>query len=295
MCGIAGFVEGKGHVADCAILERMTARLTHRGPDGSGLYLDGPIALGHRRLAIIDLAGGAQPMPNEDGSVWITYNGELYNEPALREELEAKGHRYRTQSDTETLVHLYEDFAARLNGMFALAIWDARSQTLVLARDRMGQKPLYVADLPGGGLAFASEPKALLEHPGVSRSLDPAGLVRYLFYEYLPAPHCIWRGIRKLRPAEQLVWRDGRATTRRYWCPPEVGSDLPLSRLESTAAQFWSDLREAVDRHRRSDVPIGVFLSGGIDSSSVAAALCEIEPAQRVRTFSIGFEDPSFD
>jgi asparagine synthase (glutamine-hydrolysing) len=299
MCGIAGFVEGSGRVADCAVLERMTARLAHRGPDGDGLYVEGPIALGHRRLAIIDLAGGAQPMPNEDGAVRITYNGELYNEPPLREELREKGHVYRTTSDTETIVHLYEEegeeFAARLNGMFALAIWDGRSRTLVLARDRMGQKPLYLADLPGGGLAFASEPKALLEHPDVPRALDPAGLARYLFYEYLPAPHSIWRGVRKLPPAHVLIWRDGRMATRAYWRPPDVGSDLPLSRIDATAASLWSDLRDAVDRHRRADVPIGVFLSGGVDSSSVAAALCEIEPAREVRTFSIGFEDRSFD
>ncbi len=299
MCGIAGFVEGRGRVADRAVLERMTARLAHRGPDGDGFHVDGPAALGHRRLAIIDLAGGAQPMANEDGSIWITYNGELYNEEPLRRELIEQGHVYRTTSDTESIVHLYEQvgeqFAERLNGMFALAIWDSRTGMLILARDRMGQKPLYLADLPGGGLAFASEPKALLEHPEVPRGLDHDSLARYLFYEYLPTPYSIWRGIRKLPPGHLLIWRGGRQEMRRYWSPPQYASELPESRFDETAAALWSDLRSAVDRHRRADVPIGVFLSGGVDSSSVAAALCEIEPARNVRTFSIGFEDPSFD
>src|SRR5262245_9316026 len=192
MCGIAGFVTGDGSAADRAVLERMTATLGHRGPDGSGYYLDGPAALGHRRLAIIDLDTGAQPMANEDDSVWVTYNGELYNEPALRSRLVARGHAFRTASDTEAIVHQYEedgpDFARALNGMFALAIWDGPRQRLVLARDRMGQKPLYYAEI-GRGLAFASEPKALIAHPGVGRGLDRESLARYLFYEYVPAPH----------------------------------------------------------------------------------------------------------
>ena len=198
MCGIAGFVNREGQGADRAIVERMTATLAHRGPDGDGFHVSGPVALGHRRLSIIDVAGGAQPMSNEDGTVWVTYNGELYNELEIRPELEAKGHRYRTVSDTESLVHLYEeegiDFVRRLNGMFALALWDEPRCRLVLARDRMGQKPLFYAPLPGGGLAFGSEPKAILRHPEVGRDLDQDSLARYLFYEYIPAPHSIWRG-----------------------------------------------------------------------------------------------------
>ena len=169
MCGIAGFVNPEGAAADREILSRMTRAVAHRGPDGDGLFVDGPVALGHRRLSIIDLAGGGQPMANEDRSIWVTYNGELYNELPLRAQLQERGHRYATSSDTETLVHLYEDegeaFAARLDGMFALAIWDRARQRLVLARDRMGQKPLYYTETPGGGLAFGSEPKALLAHP----------------------------------------------------------------------------------------------------------------------------------
>jgi asparagine synthase (glutamine-hydrolysing) len=301
MCGIAGFVNRAGEAADRGIVERMTATLSHRGPDGQGSYCAGQAALGHRRLAIIDVGGGAQPMSNEDDSVWITYNGELYNEPGLRAELEAKGHRYRTVSDTESLVHLYEeegvDFVGRLNGMFALAIWDRRRGRLVLARDRMGQKPLFYGALPGGGLAFASEPKAVLAHPEIGRSLDLGGLARYLFYEYVPAPTSIWSSLRKLPRAHVLVWESGSVQSRRYWGSPPSPSSSPSGAegFEATAEAFWSEFRAAVARHRRSDVPLGVFLSGGVDSSSVAAALCELEPARDVLTFSIGFEDPSFD
>jgi asparagine synthase (glutamine-hydrolysing) len=298
MCGIAGFVNGGGRAADRAIVERMTATLAHRGPDGDGFHLDGPVAFGHRRLAIIDVGGGAQPMANEDDAIWVTYNGELYNELDLRADLLARGHRYRTACDTESLLHLYEErgpeFARELNGMFALAIWDRPRRRLVLARDRMGQKPLYYAELSGGGLAFGSEPKAVLAHPDISRELDPAGLCRYLFYEYLPAPFSIWRGLRKLPPAHLLTWEDGRYTVAPYWSPPAPVPEAGLD-FEETAGRFWTSLRESVARHRRSDVPLGVFLSGGVDSSSIAAAVCELETPRNVRTFSIGFEDPSFD
>ncbi len=297
MCGIAGFVNRAGQTADRSIIERMTAKLAHRGPDGDGFYCAGPVALGHRRLSIIDVAGGAQPMSNEDGSIWVTYNGELYNELELRKELLAKGHRYRTNCDTESLVHLYEedglDFVCRLNGMFALAIWDEKRGRLVLARDRMGQKPLYYGKLPGGGLAFGSEPKALLVHPEIGRELDRASLIRYLFYEYVPAPFSIWGSLSKLPRGNALIWESGAFHVWRYWKPAAVRRSTVG--FGAAAEQFWGDLRDSVARHRRSDVPIGVFLSGGIDSSSVAAALCEIEPAQQVHTFSIGFQDPSFD
>jgi asparagine synthase (glutamine-hydrolysing) len=297
MCGIAGFVNRPGEPADRAILERMTATLAHRGPDGDGFYVEGPAALGHRRLSIIDLSGGAEPMSNEDGTIWITYNGELYNDPELRKELEAKGHRYRSSCDVESLIHLYEEegleFARRLNGMFAAAIWDANHGRLVLVRDRMGQKPLFYGELPSGGLAFGSEPKAVLAHPGIGRGLDHASLARYLFYEYVPAPYSIWRSLQKLPRGHALCWEAGSFRTFRYWQPSDsISAELDF---EAASERFWTELRESVARHRRSDVPIGVFLSGGIDSSSVAAALCEVEPARNVRTFSIGFEDPSFD
>lgn len=299
MCGIAGYVARDGEAADRSLLTSMIAPLVHRGPDGDGLHVDGRVALGHRRLAIIDPALGAQPMTNEDGTAWVTYNGELYGEPALREDLQRRGHRYRTTCDTETLVHLYEEegpsFVRHLNGMFALALWDARARRLVLARDRMGQKPLFYTELPGGGLVFGSEPKALLAHPAVSRSLDPAGLARYLVYEYVPAPGSIWSGMRKLPAAHLLIWEDDRTRVERYWGPPLPIPEAEAPPFDEAARRFWDRFREAVGRHRRSDVPLGVFLSGGVDSSSVAAALAELEPPGSIRTFSIGFDDPTFD
>ena len=297
MCGIAGYVNADGRPADLGIVERMAAAIAHRGPDGDGFRIDGPVALGHRRLAIIDVAGGAQPMANEDESVWITYNGELYNDPQIKAACIARGHRYRTACDTESIVHLYEDepeaFATRLNGMFALAIWDGPRRRLTLARDRMGQKPLLWAELPGGGIAFGSEAKALLAHPEIARTLDMSGLARYLFYEYLPSPGSIWRGIRKLPAGHTLTWEGGRTRIERYDHPAtQIASPPPF---EAAAETFWGDLRASVARHMRSDVPLGVFLSGGVDSSSVAAALCEVVPPSTIRTYSIGFDDPSFD
>ena len=297
MCGIAGFVNREGEAADRDLLARMTATIAHRGPDGEGSYLDGPAGLGHRRLSIIDVGGGSQPMSNEDGTVWVTFNGEIYNDPELRADLERRGHTFRTGSDTESLVHLYEEhgptFARHLNGMFALAIWDARRKILVLARDRMGQKPLLYCETTHGGFVFGSEPKALIAHPDVPRRLDPRGLARYLFYEYVPAPHSIWEGMRKLPPGHVLVRAAGVSTVRRFWESPDpVADPLPF---EDASARFWDDFRAAVGRHKRSDVPLGVFLSGGVDSSSVAAALAEIIPAREIRTFSIGFDDKSFD
>ena len=256
MCGIAGFLNRDGEAADRDVLAAMTATLARRGPDGDGLYLDGPAALGHRRLSIIDLGGGAQPMANEDGSVWVTYNGELYNEPELRAGLEARGHVYRTRSDTETLVHLYEEdgpeFVRRLNGMFALAIWDARRRRLVLARDRMGQKPLYHGETARGGLVFGSEPKALLKHPDVPRRLDRSGLARYLFYEYVPAPHSIWEGMRKLPSAHVLVREAGKTTVSRYWHPPAPVSEAEAVPFEEAAEQLWDGLRAIAGRTFRS-------------------------------------------
>jgi asparagine synthase (glutamine-hydrolysing) len=297
MCGIAGFVNRDGVAADRDLLARMTATIAHRGPDGDGFFLEGPAGLGHRRLSIIDVEGGAQPMSNEDGTVWVTFNGEIYNDPELRSWLLSRGHVFRTSCDTESLVHLYEEdgpgFVGKLNGMFALAIWDIPRQRLVLARDRMGQKPLVHAETSRGTFLFGSEPKALLAHPEMPRRLDPDGLSRYLFYEYIPHPHSIWDGMKKLPPAHILVREAGISTVSRYWESPEpLANSAPF---EESARQFWEDFREAVGRHRRSDVPLGVFLSGGVDSSSVAAALAELEPARNIRTFSIGFEDKSFD
>ncbi len=297
MCGIVGFVNTDGSPVDPCLLTKMTATLRHRGPDGDGFYCQGPVALGHRRLSIVDVADGNQPMANEDGNVWVTYNGEIYNEPAIRERMLKAGHRYRTHCDTESIVHLYEerglDFVDELNGMFALAIWDEPRGRLVLARDRMGQKPLYYAITDRGTLVFGSEAKAVLAHVDVPRRIDPDGLARYLFYEYLPATHSIWGGVRKLLPGHLLVWERGQATTRRFWePPPRIPDPEPF---EEAADEFWTRFRAAVGRHCRSDVPLGVFLSGGIDSSSVAAAVREWQPGRTIRTFSVGFDDPSFD
>ena len=298
MCGIAGFVNGDGRAADLELVRRMTATIAHRGPDGEGHYRDGPLALGHRRLAILDVEGGVQPLSNEDRTVWVSYNGEIYNEPVLRTRLQGLGHRYATGCDTESLVHLYEedgpDFVDALNGMFAFALWDTRRGRLILGRDRMGQKPLYYAELPGGGLVFGSEPKAILAHPEIGRRIDPDSLARYLFYEYLPDPYSIWSGLRQLPPGHRLIWENGRFRVDRFWKSGVPGSDDPPP-FEVEKDRFWGRFRDSVARHRRSDVPLGVFLSGGVDSSSVAAALCELGPASEVKTFAIGFEDPSFD
>ena len=297
MCGIVGFVNSNGIAADPPLLAKLTATLRHRGPDGDGVSCHGPTALGHRRLSIVDVAAGDQPMSNEDGSIWITYNGEIYNEPALRERLLNQGHQYRTRCDTESIVHLYEevglDFPRDLNGMFALAIWDEPRHRLILARDRMGQKPLYYTLTDRGGIVFGSEAKAVLTHPDVPRQLDPDGLAHYLFYEYLPGTKSIWSGLQQLAPGHLLIWERGQATIQRYWEPPDRMADPePFDRA---ATSFWDRFETAVARHCRSDVPLGVFLSGGIDSSAVAAAVCASQPGRAVQTFSIGFDDPSFD
>lgn len=300
MCGIAGFIHANGQTASEATLERMTGTLHRRGPDGFGHWVNGSAALGHRRLSIIDLAGGAQPMSNEDGTVWVTFNGEIYNEPKLRKTLLQKGHTFRTGSDTECLVHLYEDegpdFVRHLNGMFALAIWDIPRRRLVLARDRMGQKPLYWSVCDDGTLVFASEPKALLENPAFQGGLDRESLAQYLFFEYLPYERSIWQGVQKLRPGHRLVFEQGNVEIKRFWKPP-VGLNRAFSAkdAENLPEAFWERFRSAVHSHSRADVPLGVFLSGGVDSSAVAAALVEIQGAERVETFSVGFEEASFD
>jgi len=305
MCGIAGFVNGEFRPAQAAILSAMTSVLAHRGPDAAGEWIDSEVALGHRRLSIIDVGGGAQPMSNEDGSIWVTFNGEIYNEPELRKGLIARGHRFRNESDTECLVHLYEDhgpdFVRFLNGMFAFAIWDRPKRRLVMARDRMGQKPLYWQVTGDGSVLFASEPKAILAHPAIARAIDPDSLARYFFYEYFPWDSSIWAGIRKLRPGHLLIAENGEIEVRPHWKPEFRSKDagrMDDERIDSSRnlpAEFWHRFRDGVNRHRRSDVPLGVFLSGGVDSSAVAAALVELQGADRVATFSIGFEEASFD
>ena len=296
MCGIAGFL-GPGHEhADVAIVRRMTETLRHRGPDDECYHVRGPVALGHRRLCIIDLETGHQPLANEDGTVWVVLNGEIYNHVELRDALVRRGHRFATRSDTEVLVHAWEEFGedcvGHLNGMFALAVWDERRQVLLLARDRMGEKPLYYTQA-AGSLIFGSELRALLAHPDVSRELDLVGLGRYLSNGYVADPHAIVRGVSKLPPGHLLTVSAGKTCVTRYW-------DLSFSHAERCderewAARVWDALCASVRRRLIADVPIGVFLSGGLDSSAVVAAAASVAPSRKLPTFSVGFEEPTYD
>ena len=296
MCGIVGNVLARAdRTPDAAVLKRMNDRITHRGPDDEGVFVQGPAGLAMRRLKIIDLATGHQPMTGEDGRVWTVFNGEIYNYRELREAHAARGHVFTTRSDTEVIVHGYEERGVAsvgdLDGMFAVAIWDAPARTLLLARDRLGIKPLYYAVLPDQ-IVFASELKALLEHPAIERTLDLTALSRYLAHEYVPAPHSILRAVRKLPAGHWLTYTDGRVKLEPYW-------DVHFQRGAGIdEAEAVEALRAALDRsvkqHLVSDVPLGVFLSGGIDSSAVAAFAARHFPG-RLKTFSIGFEDPSFD
>ncbi|MFM1801332.1 MAG: hypothetical protein RJA81_684, partial [Planctomycetota bacterium] len=283
MCGIAGFVNSNQRVADRDLIERMTQTLHRRGPDSQGIWTQGPVALGHRRLSIIDVQGGSQPMPNEDETIWVSFNGEIYNEPELREQLLIRGHQFRSQSDTECLVHLYEDhgpdFVRFLNGMFAFAIWDIPRQKLLLSRDRMGQKPLYWHHSDGGEFLFASEPKAILKHPAFSGDFSRERLCEFLYFEYLPFESSIWNGLQKLRPGHSLIFENRMVRIQRYWNPSEPleVNSAEITDTDKLPEEFWNRFLKSVNRHQRSDVPLGVFLSGGIDSSAVAAALVEIQ------------------
>jgi asparagine synthase (glutamine-hydrolysing) len=275
----------------------MCAAMEHRGPDDEGsVHLDG-VTLGMRRLSIIDLVGGHQPMPNEDSTVWAIQNGEIYNHLELRELLDAAGHSFNTQSDTEVLVHGYEEWGEglveRLNGMFAFAVLDRRLGLVLLARDRMGIKPLHYA-IDGKRLVFASELKALLRDPALRREIDPIALDQYLAYEFVPSPRSIVRGIDKLRPAHTLTWsvEDGTHRIRRYWSP-ELGVADGHRTLDEESEELRAVLRASVRKELISDVPLGVFLSGGIDSSAVAAMMTQL--GGEVKSFSVGFADRSFD
>jgi asparagine synthase (glutamine-hydrolysing) len=300
MCGIAGFI---GH-GDRYNLIAMTRVLAHRGPDGEGFYEDqsAHVFLGHRRLAIVDLAGGYQPMPNEDRSVLVIFNGEIYNHSALRKELIARGHVFATDhSDTEVLVHGYEewgnDLPARLNGMFAFAIYDKPRRHLFLARDRFGEKPLYYLVQPGL-FAFASELTGILKHPFASHSLDYRSVQKFFAHGYLPAPNALYERCRKLPGGCHLTYdvTDGTMSISRYWRfslePDERLTEADDDRL---ADELRALLIQAVDRRLMSDVPLGVFLSGGIDSASILAAVTELRGPDAVDTFTIGFTEPSFD
>jgi asparagine synthase (glutamine-hydrolysing) len=300
MCGICGLaaLDGAGPV-DRGLLESMNAALVHRGPDDEGTLLDGPVGLAARRLSIIDLAGGHQPIANEDGTVHVVQNGEIYNYRQLRDELAARGHRFATRCDTEVLVHLYEDrgpgFVEALRGMFAVAVWDAARRRLVLARDRYGIKPLYWR-AGGGTLAFASELKALLRDPALAREVDLEALEAFLAFNSIPAPLTIFRDARKLPAGHLLTWEPGAAPrVERYARPaPAAADEVRGEDAAELAAELRDRLRDSVRAHLVADVPVGVLLSGGVDSSALAALAAEAGE-ERVRTFSIGFEERSFD
>jgi asparagine synthase (glutamine-hydrolysing) len=297
MCGIAGFARVAGpRAGDDALLARMCDAIFHRGPDEDGLLVDGGVALGMRRLSIIDVAGGHQPISNESGDVTVVFNGEIYNHHLLRDRLVRAGHRLKTRSDTETLVHLYEDEGPRmvdsLRGMFAFAMWDARRRELFLARDRLGIKPLYYWP-HDGGLSFASELRSFLVDPAFKPEISAEAIALYLSFGYVPDPHCIFEGVRKVPPGHCLTW-SGEAghRLREYWSP------VREERVGITAPEAVEELRrlldDAVRSHLESEVPLGAFLSGGIDSSTVVALMARAMD-RRVQTFSIGFEEPEYN
>jgi asparagine synthase (glutamine-hydrolysing) len=297
MCGIAGILREPGQRVDPADLRALAGALAHRGPDDEGFHADGNLGLAHRRLSILDLtSAGHQPMCNEDGSVWVVYNGQLFDFAPVRDRLLARGHVFRSRTDTEVLVHLYEekgcDLVDELDGMFAFALWDARRRRLLLARDRCGIKPLVYAETRGG-LVFASELRALLALPWVPRDVDELGVVRYLYQSSVPGDASVIRGIRKLPPAHRLIAEDGRTRVERYWSLDErPASDGGT--LEAAAAELESRLEAAVRSHLVADVPVGAFLSGGLDSTAVTRAAARlVGPA--LQTFSARFADSRAD
>lgn len=299
MCGIVGLFDTNGlKEIDRGLLTRMNDSLRHRGPDGDGLFVDGGIGLGHRRLSIIDLAGGAQPLFNEDETVVVVFNGEIYNFQELSDELIAAGHRFSTRSDTEVIVHAWEEWGQacvdRFRGMFAFALWDRRQETLFLARDRLGIKPLYYGLLPNGTLIFGSELKSLLLHPDFERKLDPTAVEEYFAYGYVPDPKTIYAGAQKLAPGHLMKWRRGDSQPRphRYW---DVSFEPSDHRTEDELCEDLVDqMREAVKLRMIADVPLGAFLSGGVDSSAVVAMMAG-EDSKPVNSCSISFADPKFD
>ena len=305
MCGITGFVDFRCEPARteeerAQILESMCRVIRHRGPDDQGVLLKPGVALGMRRLSIIDLAGGHQPISNEDNSVTIVFNGEIYNYRELQKDLQSRGHRFRTNSDTETIVHAYEEFGAacvdHLRGMFAFAIWDDREKQLFIARDRVGKKPLYYSVTRGGTLVFGSELKSLLEHPEVERNINPQALDAYFSLGYVPDPISIFENVEKLPPGHHLTFTNGRLTVERYWdfSYQSNGNGGNGHRASDYLDELRALLDEAVKLRLVSDVPLGAFLSGGVDSSTVVALMAR-HMEQPVKTFSIGFNEDSYD
>jgi len=297
VCGIAGILREPGQPVDPADLRALAGALAHRGPDDEGFHTDGNLGLAHRRLSILDLtAAGHQPMCNEDGSVWVVYNGQLFDFAPVRDRLEAKGHVFRSRTDTEVLVHLYEergcDLVDEVDGMFAFALWDARRRRLLLARDRVGIKPLVYAETPGG-LVFASELRALLALPWLPRDVDDLGVVRYLYQSTVPGEASVIRGIRKLPPAHRLIAEGGRTRIERYWSLEE-GPAADGGSLEAAADELEARLESAVRTHLVADVPVGAFLSGGLDSLAVTRAAVRVA-GPGLQTFSARFADERAD
>jgi asparagine synthase (glutamine-hydrolysing) len=296
MCGICGVLNLDRAPVDRALIRRMNSTLVHRGPDAEGTYFDGPVGLGSRRLSIIDLTGGDMPIYNEDGSIAIVFNGEIYGYVELRDELERLGHRFATRSDTETIVHAYEEYGGRcvehLNGMFAFALWDSRRQELLLARDRVGEKPLFYAEL-GERVIFASEIKALLQDPACARTVDSDALTQYLTSLYIPYPRSIFRGVAKLPPGHLMRVSAQGVQIERYWFPERV-QPRRLS-LDEATEELRPLLADAVRLQMRSDVPVGFFLSAGMDSTSVVAFAARTTEGARLKTFAVGFEGADWD
>ena len=294
MCGIVGLVRNDGKPIDEGLLARMNEAIRHRGPDEDGFYVNGSVGLAMRRLAIIDLKSGQQPIHNSDRTAWIVFNGEIYNYLELREKLEKLGHTFYTNSDTEAIVHAYDQYGSdcpkHLRGMFAFAIWDERTQELFLARDRVGKKPLLYAEV-NGQLVFGSEFSAILLHPDVSKEIRPEAIDCYLSFMCVPAPLTAYRAIKKLEPGHSLRWRKGELKTERYW-QPDFSKKLDISE-EEAGERAIEILRDAVKVRLMSEVPLGAFLSGGIDSSAVVALMSQ-ESSEKVKTFSIGFEEQDF-
>lgn len=290
MCGIVGIAGSAGRPVDDAVLRSMNDALWHRGPDDDGFLVRDRVGLGMRRLSIIDVAGGRQPIHNEDKSVWAVFNGEIYNYAELRDDLQRRGHHFYTRSDTETIVHLYEEYGdegvSRLRGMFAYALWDERRNRLLIARDRLGIKPLYYGRRDGA-LYFASELRAFGRVPGFPHRLNAESVERYLTYLYVPGPETIWQDVTELPPAHYMVYEGDTLTVRRYW-NVEYRADPRVSPAE-WRERFLAQFRSSVKSHLMSEVPLGAFLSGGVDSSAMVAVMAQ-ESGRRVKTFSIGYE-----
>ncbi|MBE7415677.1 MAG: asparagine synthase (glutamine-hydrolyzing) [Deltaproteobacteria bacterium] len=301
MCGICGKLNFDGRPAERGNIEAMTDVMEHRGPDDRGIYMDGPLGLGHRRLSILDLSPlGRQPMMNEDDAVSVVFNGEIYNYLEIREDLRKAGHVFRSLTDTEVIVHAYEeygaDFATRLNGMFAIAVWDRRKRELVLVRDRLGIKPVYYY-MDGGFIAFASEIKSLLEDPGVPREVDIQALSNFLTLHYVPGPKTMFRGIMKLQPGHMMIISRGVARIKRYWelkKDPQLVNCMEKAGEEEIASHIFSALKESVRKRLQSDVPVGALLSGGLDSSAILGLMTGLS-GRPVHSFTVGYSESGDD